>query len=34
MIAACHEAGVNLMTGFTHHFYPEMIQAREWCRAV
>jgi predicted dehydrogenase len=29
MIAACREAGVNLMTGFTHHFYPEMIKARE-----
>ncbi len=29
MIAACSKAGVNLMTGFTHHFYPEMIKARE-----
>ncbi|HZQ08464.1 MAG TPA: Gfo/Idh/MocA family oxidoreductase [Anaerolineae bacterium] len=29
MIAACNKAGVNLMTGFTHHFYPEMIKARE-----
>lgn len=29
MIEACHKAGVNLMTGFTHHFYPEMVQARE-----
>lgn len=28
MIAACAKAGVNLMTGFTHHFYPEMIEAR------
>ena len=28
MIAACQRAGVNLMTGFTHHFYPEMIEAR------
>lgn len=28
MIAACERAGVNLMTGFTHHFYPEMIEAR------
>lgn len=28
MIAACRRAGVNLMTGFTHHFYPEMIEAR------
>jgi len=28
MIAACRGAGVNLMTGFTHHFYPEMIEAR------
>jgi myo-inositol 2-dehydrogenase/D-chiro-inositol 1-dehydrogenase len=28
MIAACDRAGVNLMTGFTHHFYPEMIEAR------
>jgi len=29
MIAACRQAGVNLMTGFTHHFYPEMIEARQ-----
>lgn len=28
MIEVCHSAGVNLMTGFTHHFYPEMIEAR------
>ena len=28
MIAACSKAGVNLMTGFTHHFYPEMLEAR------
>src|SRR5205823_3674416 len=28
MIAACRRAGANLMTGFTHHFYPEMIEAR------
>lgn len=28
MIAACHKAGVNFMTGFTHHFYPEMLEAR------
>lgn len=28
MIAACDKAGVNLMTGFTHHFYPEMVEAR------
>lgn len=28
MIAACEGAGVNLMTGFTHHFYPEMLEAR------
>src|SRR6185436_5568770 len=28
MIAACHNAGVNFMTGFTHHFYPEMFEAR------
>ena len=28
MIAACQRAGVNLMTGFTHHFYPEMVEAR------
>lgn len=28
MIAMCRRAGVNLMTGFTHHFYPEMVRAR------
>lgn len=28
MISACEQAGVNLMTGFTHHFYPEMLEAR------
>ncbi len=28
MIAACRRAGINLMIGFTHHFYPEMIEAR------
>jgi len=28
LIAACRRAGVNLMTGFTHHFYPEMVEAR------
>ena len=28
MMAACKQAGVNLMVGFTHHFYPEMIEAR------
>lgn len=28
MLAACDKAGVNFMTGFTHHFYPEMIEAR------
>lgn len=28
MIAVCRHAGINLMTGFTHHFYPEMIEAR------
>ncbi len=28
MIAVCDKAGVNLMTGFTHHFYPEMVEAR------
>jgi predicted dehydrogenase len=29
MIAACRRAGVNLMSGFTHRFYPEMVEARE-----
>ena len=28
MMAACRKGGVNLMVGFTHHFYPEMIEAR------
>lgn len=28
MIAACRDAGVYLMTGFTHHFYPEMREAK------
>src|SRR5947209_15920048 len=28
MCEACRQAGVNLMVGFTHHFYPEMIEAR------
>lgn len=28
MITVCRAAGINLMTGFTHHFYPEMIEAR------
>ena len=28
MIAACRKGGVNLMVGFTHHFYPEMLEAR------
>jgi len=28
MIAACRKGGVNLMVGFTHHFYPEMVEAR------
>ena len=28
MIAACKNANVNLMTGFTHHFYPEMLEAK------
>jgi predicted dehydrogenase len=28
MIAACDRAGVYLMTGFTHHFYPEMREAK------
>lgn len=28
MIEGCHRAGVNLMTGFTHRFYPEMIEAK------
>src|SRR5262245_10474848 len=28
MLAICREAGVYLMTGFTHHFYPEMREAK------
>jgi predicted dehydrogenase len=28
MVAACRRAGVFLMTGFTHHFYPEMREAK------
>jgi predicted dehydrogenase len=32
MIAACRAAGVYLMTGFTHHFYPEMREARRLVR--
>jgi myo-inositol 2-dehydrogenase / D-chiro-inositol 1-dehydrogenase len=32
MIAACQKAGVYLMTGFTHHFYPEMVEARRLVR--
>jgi predicted dehydrogenase len=28
MLALCREAGVYLMTGFTHHFYPEMREAK------
>lgn len=28
MLALCREAGVHLMTGFTHHFYPEMREAK------
>lgn len=28
MVAACRAGGVYLMTGFTHHFYPEMREAR------
>jgi predicted dehydrogenase len=28
MLAVCREAGIYLMTGFTHHFYPEMRQAK------
>jgi predicted dehydrogenase len=33
MIAACRAAGVYLMTGFTHHFYPEMREARRLVQA-
>ncbi len=28
MVAACRAARVYLMTGFTHHFYPEMREAK------
>lgn len=28
MLSVCKEAGVYLMTGFTHHFYPEMCEAK------
>lgn len=28
MLAVCRDAGVYLMTGFTHHFYPEMREAK------
>lgn len=28
MLAICRQAGIYLMTGFTHHFYPEMRQAK------
>lgn len=28
MLAVCERAGVYLMTGFTHHFYPEMREAK------
>jgi predicted dehydrogenase len=28
MIAVCRRAGINLMTGFTHRFYQEMVEAR------
>lgn len=28
IIQVCRDAGVNLMVGFTHHFYPEMIEAK------
>lgn len=30
MLEDCRRAGVYLMTGFTHHFYPEMLQAKQW----
>jgi predicted dehydrogenase len=33
MIAVCQQAGVNLMVGFTHHFYPEMVEARRLVQA-
>ena len=32
MLAACRAAGVYLMTGFTHHFYPEMREAQRLVR--
>lgn len=32
MVAACRRAGVSLMTGFTHHFYPEMREAHRLVR--
>jgi predicted dehydrogenase len=32
LIAACQKAGVNLMVGFTHHFYPEMVEAQRLVR--
>lgn len=32
MVAACRRAGVYLMTGFTHHFYPEMREAHRLVR--
>jgi predicted dehydrogenase len=28
MLAVCRAAGIYLMTGFTHHFYPEMREAK------
>lgn len=33
MIAVCRDAGVYMMTGFTHHFYPEMQEARRLVQA-
>lgn len=33
MVAACQRGGVRLMTGFTHHFYPEMREAHRLVRA-
>ena len=32
MLAACHRAGVSLMVGFTHRFYPEMREAKRLIR--
>jgi predicted dehydrogenase len=32
MVASCRRAGVYLMTGFTHHFYPEMRAAQRLIR--